>query len=351
LAGADRSVFNGGRMPGETTAAAVAWKLLAAAMAEGIAPERLLPFELPEEAHAGGLEVRVPHEQLIALWEKVMRAVGDPGFPVRAGERSTPREYDAIGFACMTRATLGDALEQLVRFSRIWSNAGEWRVRREAGTAALELDLGDPQRLGVRCGSESTIARLVTAGRFLTDSDLVPVVVRFRHAAPHDASTHQRFFRAPIEWRAQRTELVLADAMLALPLIKADPGLAAFFERHATEMLARFGDPVTVQHGVRRVVADELRRGVPSLEVTAARLAMSGRTLRRRLADEGTTYQKVIDEVRCELAQRYLRSDELAVGAVAFLLGFSEPSTFHRAFKRWTGKTPLEFRAAGGPAA
>ncbi|MEJ7734633.1 MAG: AraC family transcriptional regulator [Polyangiaceae bacterium] len=338
-------------MAAKTTAAALAWKLLAAAMAEGVEHSRLLPFDLPEGAASAGLEARVPHEQLVALWEKVMRAVGDPGFPVRAGERSTPREYDAIGFACMTRATLGDALEQLVRFSRIWSNAGEWRVRHEPGTSALELYLADPHRLGERCGSESTMARLVTAGRFLTDSDLVPVAVRFRHPAPHDTSAHQRVFRAPIEWQASRTELVLTDAMLDLPLIKADPGLAAFFERHATEMLERFGEPVTVQHGVRRVVADELRRGVPSLEATAARLAMSGRTLRRRLADEGTTYQKVIDEVRCELARRYLRSDDLAVGAVAFLLGFSEPSTFHRAFKRWTGKTPLEFRAAAHPAA
>ena len=332
------------RVAAKTTAAALAWKLLAAAMAEGVDASQLLPFDLPQGASGGDLETRVPHEQLVALWEKVMRAIRDPGFPVRAGERSTPREYDAIGFACMTRATLGDALEQLVRFSRIWSNAGEWRVRREPGTSALELDLGDPHRLGERCGSESTIARLVTAGRFLTDSDLVPVAVRFRHAAPHDTSAHERVFRAPIEWRASRTELVLTDAMLDLPLIKADPGLAAFFERHAEEMLgaSAAGDRAARR---RRVVADELRPGVPSLETTAARLAWRSHPAptawpTRAPPPEGHR-RGALRAGAAVPAQR-----RPGGGRGGFLLGFSEPSPSPAPSKRWTGKTPLEFRVA-----
>jgi len=89
-------------------------------------------------------------------------------------------------------------------------------------------------------------------------------------------------------------------------------------------------------------------RGLPGLETAASRLAMSTRTLRRRLQEEGTTYQEVLDEVRCDLAKRYLAGDELAVGAVAFLLGFSEPSAFHRAFRRWMGQAPGDFRKAAG---
>ena len=99
---------------------------------------------------------------------------------------------------------------------------------------------------------------------------------------------------------------------------------------------------------MRAFLLEEVQRGAPTLQTAAAHLRTSPRTLKRRLQEEGTTFQDLLDSVRCDLAKRYLEEPRLALGEVSFLLGFSEPSAFHRAFKRWTGKTPLAYRQRDG---
>src|SRR5262249_41076311 len=163
----------------------------------------------------------------------------------------------------------------------IWSNATTWSLTTGERAVVLEISVDEPLRLGPRCGSESLLCKMITAGRGLTGIGWAPVAVRFRHSQPRDVTEHERFFHAPIEWNAPRTELVIDSELLLKPLLKADPALAAFFERHAAEMLRKFAEPVSLQHRLRRVIAEELPRGLPTLEVTASRMATSTRTLRR----------------------------------------------------------------------
>lgn len=331
-----------------TIAAICGYRVLQVAMAAGVDPARLPPFDVPV---ADGLEARVPFERFIELWEALMRAERDPGLPMRMAERVTPKDYDAIGFACMTRATMGEALHQCVRFARVWSDASDWSLAVDDRTATLEFEIADPHRLGVRCGSESLVAEMIHAGRVLTGVAYSPVAVRFRHARPADVSLHERFFGAPIEWSAPRTEVAIDAALLSTPLLKADPALAAYFERHAAALLARCAEPESLDYRLRSALAQQLPRGVPSLESIAPGLGMSTRTLRRRLQEASTTFREVLDQTRCELSKRYLADPELPVGAVGFMVGFSEPSAFHRAFKRWTGVTPLVFRRSAAQSA
>ena len=130
----------------------------------------------------------------------------------------------------------------------------------------------------------------------------------------------------------------------------SDPALAACFDRHIQKLLGREpAAPERVARRVRAFLLEEVQRGAPTLQTAAAHLRTSPRTLKRRLQEEGTTFQDLLDSVRCDLAKRYLEEPRLALGEVSFLLGFSEPSAFHRAFKRWTGKTPLAYRQ--GPTA
>jgi AraC-like DNA-binding protein len=140
---------------------------------------------------------------------------------------------------------------------------------------------------------------------------------------------------------------VLAGELLDRPVPTADPGLSRIVTAHAEQLLAALApaaDMLTAR--VRRQLAEGMANGPMTLTQVARRLHLSERSLQRRLEAEGTRFAQLVDEVRRELALRYIADERLALGEVAYLLGFAEPSPFHRAFKRWTGTTPLAARRA-----
>jgi AraC-like DNA-binding protein len=142
------------------------------------------------------------------------------------------------------------------------------------------------------------------------------------------------------------TAVVFRPDDLALPLPKADERLGAFLRDMANEALRERGaGEASPLDTLREIIARELQRGVPSLKIAARSMATSERTLRRRLEASGTSFRVLLDETRARLAREYVRDERLPLSEVAFMLGFSEPSAFHRAFKRWTGTTPSLFRA------
>jgi AraC-like DNA-binding protein len=330
-----------------TSAAICVSKLLDAARAAGV-DTRDLPPIAPRSGEPGpafdGFETRVPHAAMLDLWEAIMQRSRDPGFPIFAARRTRLSDYDTIGFACMTRATLREALHQCARYAQAWADASAWEVSERSGVVTATFATADAERLGARCVTESVLAEVVHVGRTLAGVDYVPREVLFRHPRPRDTRAHEAFFRAKLRFDAGRSGIVLDAAVLDMPLLKADAELAAFFERHADALVQRCARQAGLTDRLRRTLAEELPRGLPTLEMAAARLAQSPRTLRRRLQEEGTNFHEILDETRRDLAKRYLDEARIPVGEVAFLLGFSEASAFHRAFKRWTGETPASYR-------
>ena len=138
--------------------------------------------------------------------------------------------------------------------------------------------------------------------------------------------------------------LVLPAPLLETPCVRADPALVAVLDRYAAERLEQAPRTSSIADRVRSALGDELRGGEPTAARLATRFKMSVRSLSRLLAAEGTSFRELLDALRRDLATRHLAADQLSIGEVAFLLGFSELSSFHRAFKRWTGRTPAEFR-------
>ena len=133
---------------------------------------------------------------------------------------------------------------------------------------------------------------------------------------------------------------------LGMELPKADPQLGALLARFAQDALARrSGQEPAPLDQVHQLIAEALQQGLPTLGQIARRMAVSERTLRRRLEEQGTTFRAVLDETRARISRSYVSDRRLPLSEVAFLLGFSEPSAFHRAFKRWTGSTPAAFRS------
>jgi AraC-like DNA-binding protein len=199
--------------------------------------------------------------------------------------------------------------------------------------------------LGQRCDHEFSLAEM-TAGirKVVGQPAWAPLEVRLGHPRPPSIATHEAFFCAPVVFGAARPEILTRASDLRLPMLRADRMLARFLERHAEELLAKIADAPDELTAVKRVIIEELSRGARE-ESVAARLAMGVRTLRRHLKDRGRSFRALVDEVRRELAERHLEEGRLDIGEISDLLGFSEPSAFHRAFRRWTGTAPQRFRA------
>jgi AraC-like DNA-binding protein len=182
-------------------------------------------------------------------------------------------------------------------------------------------------------------------GGQMRGAPILPLAVDFRHAAPADASEHARLFGVSPRFGVEVNAIEFDRATIEQPLASADPALSSVIERHAEALLAARPEPAeTTANRVRRLLGAMLGEGEVSLAGAASRLRMSERSLQRRLAAEGVSFDAVLDELRRDLALRYLADARLAIAEVAYLLGYSEPSAFHRAFKRWTGETPAEAR-------
>ena len=189
----------------------------------------------------------------------------------------------------------------------------------------------------------STLGALVLARR-VTNTPLVPRAVWFKHRAPARTATHLRLFGVAPAFEQPETALVFDARALSLPIRGAEPGLATYLDAYARDVLARLPADDDLASAVERAVTTSLARGVPDVESIATQLGMSARTLQRRLTEAQTSYQAIVDRARKQLALRYLEDDRLPLAEIGFLVGFADPSNFHRAFRRWTGETPSAYR-------
>lgn len=167
----------------------------------------------------------------------------------------------------------------------------------------------------------------------------------FAHPAPANVAPLVEFFGCRPLFDAGEHALHFDAALLDRPGVAADPGLLAVLDRHASALLERVPSVHRLADRVRREIADDLRRGEVGVAAIARHLRMSTRTLQPTLAAEGTSFTAILDRVRHDAALAALRTPELSIAEIGFLLGFAELSSFYRAFKRWTGATPAEFRS------
>jgi AraC-like DNA-binding protein len=290
-------------------------------------------------------DARVPHRAAVTLWTLAVERTGELGFGLRVAEAMDLGRFEVQGYAFLSSANLGEGIERVIRYHRLNHDAAMLTLRREGSQAIYRHELPGGHQLPA-AAAQFVIGVMVLGSRAATQSDVPIEEVRFVHDAPPDLSDYARVFGVPVRFSCEHNEVVFSAAALDLPHAKADPGLAMVLDQHASACLAALPRVDTLVDRVRTLLAKELQGGNPSADTTADALGMSTRTLARRLKAEGTSHKEVLDELRAALARRYLGDASLAISEVAFLLGFSEPSAFHRAFKRWTGQTPAEFRSA-----
>jgi len=293
-------------------------------------------------------DARVPLEAELALWSEAARRTGEPLIGLRAAQAWRPGQLDVFEYVCRSAGTLRGATERAVRYNRLLHDIAEFRLEESGDQAHVVHRFRGELKGPTREAAEFTLASVLLASRQWTGiPSLRARRVAFMHLESEGLDELRAFFGTKdIELGAPEGRLVLDRSLLDLPLVAADPGLCAILERHADALLAEL--PKVEGFGVRfrELVAEELRRGGnPTVASVAKRLHMSERSLHRRLASEGTSFRDEVESLRRGLALRYLEESRLQVGEIAFLLGYSEPRAFHRAFKSWTGETPGTYRA------
>lgn len=291
-------------------------------------------------------DARLGSEQMFAVWGEAQKEVRDEIIGLRVAELVPFGAYKALDYLLMASPTLRQAIEKSVRYFHLANGGADLHLcGAHAGRASLELHHAGVPREHIRRSVEYTFSVLLARFRLATGVHLRPVEVHFTFKAPPAVHDYYRIFQAPVRFGQPVNRIIFDDDSLDLAHPGADPSLCELIEFHAQRVLVRLpgGDDDFLAQ-VRRVLNAALRSGDAKVSAVARELAMSERSLQRRLNAHGTSFREVLDEVRSELALRLLGQNEVDVREVAFLLGFSEPSAFYRAFRRWTGRTPATYR-------
>lgn len=281
---------------------------------------------------------------LYKLWTLAVRTTKDPCIGLRVASFWHPSAAHALGYAWLASATLKDALRRTVRYFRMMSD--KEKLRLEESDDELRIIVENPA-LDFPTAAEdldASFAVLIDLCRMCHGDSFRPRRVTMRRPEPPDPAPFKAHFRAPIQF-AGNEDSVCFDARDAnTPMPTANAEVARANEKVVQDYLARF-DRSSIAMQVRARLTEQLSSGNTTQDSIADSMHMSLRSLQRRLRGEGTSYKGLLEETRRELAAHYMAESHLSINEITYLLGFSEPSNFSRAFRRWTGKSPSAYRA------
>ncbi|WP_339513830.1 AraC family transcriptional regulator [Pseudomonas sp. RL_15y_Pfl2_60] len=292
---------------------------------------------------------RIDAQLYLQLLEFGVNATGDDCLGLHVGESVRPGYYGVLGYLIMSCATLSDALHRQARYATLVGNLGQVDLADEPARAGLEAQVAHSWRPHLkqqsRQLSEETLAGWMTFGHWISGLQTPPTEVRFEHSAPLDTREHQRIFRCPVLFDQADNALVFPKRLLSTPLSQADVQVRGMFDAYADRLLAdiKLGNSVLDQ--ARLQLVKHLSQGAPELAQIAEQLAMSPRTLQRRLSEAGLSFNQLLEQTRKHMVLEYLADPALELSEIAYLVGFSEAGSLARAFRRWTGQSPHEYRA------
>jgi AraC-like DNA-binding protein len=323
------------------------WACLVADLLEAkqIEPEGLLRQAGLSRRQVSDPDQRIPFRKHALLFELAAEACKDPYFGLKLGARVDVREAGLLGYVALSSLTFGQALKNVVRYHRILTEGFQLSFEFDQHHAVLAAIPADPWGVG-RQAVEFGTSVLVRMCRDLTAQKLIPLRVQFVHPPPRAKARYAAFLKAPVDFEQPRIEVVFPKEVLPVPVKSADHRLLRILEAYCREILGKRAEESDIVFDVREVLIRLLSGGVPTLEQIAAEVNTSVRTLERRLKAKGWTYKQLVDDLRRQLALRYVKDPRLRLSQLGFLLGFSEYAAFVHAFRRWTGSTPMRYRAA-----
>jgi len=307
--------------------------------------------DVPRLFEAAGLDIallekpdaRFAADDVTRLWDLAVAWSDKPALGLDRELASRYVNFDVVGYAMLSSPNLRAGLESFARYLSLISDAATFEVQPERRGAWLILGhMGNTLRIP-RQRQEYGLLALLMVARWLTRHELRPLAVESIFPEPADFHPYRMAFECPLRFDQPATRMLLATSDLELPIPSRNASMYALHERVMESRLASLGNART-SYRVSEEIVRRLHQGEPRREDIAASLALTDRTLQRRLHAEKTSYQQLLDEARRELARKYLADEHYSLGQIADLLGFVDQSNFFRATKRWFGMPPGQYR-------
>jgi len=282
-------------------------------------------------------------ERVSALWNTAISISGNPNLALANPHLVQPANFEVVGYVMISSDSVRAALERLQRYLRIVSDAATIEQITRNGLLWVELELYGGEASIPSQRYVYDLLALLTFLRWGSGNCLRPLHASLSHNTAH-ASLYQEAFQCPVQFGAARNAMAFKPEDLEQPMLAANATVAQLHVEHAGRRLEQLKMPHT-RFRAREIIVSKLADGEPRREEIAAAMCLSDRTLLRRLKDEGTSYNQLLDGTRRELAQRYLRQRDLSLAQITYLLGFADQSNLFRACKRWFALSPSQYRA------
>lgn len=294
--------------------------------------------------HLGGPDARCSLAKTGRLWRVALEATGDEAFGVKLASYFTHTAFHALGFGLSASSTLKEAFERVQQYAHVVSDAVGYRFYR----CGAEYHFYIEPRTEVPTESiDALVGIYLRMCRSLIGRDFSPLSVELRRPRPAVVDDFERMWRAPLRFGAEHNRMRFDPASIERVLDSGNPELARLSDAVSARYLARL-ERYNMEARVRTVLTQRLQHGEPTEEEVAEILNVSARTLQRKLSGRGTTFRRIVDQVRRAQALAHFSATQMSVSEITHLLGFSCSSSFTRAFKRWTGLSPSEWRASSG---
>lgn len=319
--------------------------LINIAIKHGISAEELLNKVGISAEMVSDPETLIDLEQLDRLYEATARTTGNEAFGLYVGTRTRFDSLNLVGSLIATAPTIRVALEQYHRFRELIHPFLDFRLEESDAETAIVYAPVNPTPIMMKpYYSEMFLSGILKLAASLTEKGISLRKVEVFHEEPSYSEVYRKLFGENIQFNQKRSALVVNRDLLDKPLLGSFPPLFDNLQKQAEKLLSQLHSHRTIEKQVATYLYENMGRGIVSMQDVASKLDVTSRTLQRRLKKENTSYIALREQVRFELAQQYLEDTHLTMDEIASRLGFSEPTNFYHAFKRWTGVSPGEYR-------
>jgi len=322
----------------------VATGLVDAIAAAGVTPERVLRTLGLERSILANPDGFIASSTFANLLETAARETADDCFGLHFGEHFNPRDMGALAYVTLNSPTVAASIQNVERYMHLHNEAATIKFSIEGRRGYLRYLLTGAPIDSIRQQNEFSMAVILRTFRILTGSDWHPREVQFAHKAPTHISEHLRLFGRRTLFGCATNAMVVEHDLVGRVVTSADRRLYRILKGHAERMLEKMPPGHDVLAVAHRAITECMHDGDPTLTRVAKKMAMSPRTLARRLKEHEVVFKKLLDDTRRRFALDYLKDRRHSLTEIAFLLSYSESSVFNRAFRRWTGSTPSEYR-------
>src|SRR5215475_4408133 len=297
-----------------------------------------------QKADLSSPENRLPQPAVLHFIERAASLTGDASYGLRLGATRDPRDRGLLGFIALNSPTLIDAMSNIQRFYKLAREGGEFEIERNGTQVALRFRVTDLALRGLRHNSEYLASMIVRGCRDLTCQSISPVRVEFIHDEPKDTVEYASILGCPVKFGSDWDAVIYAEETTRLPVMGADAHLLELLKATCLKLVGPARESRDVVREVQRLIIERMPKGEANIDSIAEELKMSSKTLERRLAERGQSFTILLDGTRLSAVRHYLEETEMRLAQVAYLAGYTEPAAVVRAFKRWTGETPMKFR-------